>query len=63
MIGGAEGQAKVKEMLVPFIVGCIVVFGGFAFWKIALQVGQKLEDAAYVKQDDSIQIAYIENID
>ena len=45
MIGGAEGQAKVKEMLVPFIIGCVVVFGGFAIWKIALTVGSQLEDA------------------
>lgn len=43
MMGGAEGQAKVKEMLLPFIVGCIIVFGGFGFWKIAITVGQKLE--------------------
>lgn len=43
MIGGAEGQAKVKEMLVPFIAGCIIVFGGFGFWKIAVTIGNKLE--------------------
>lgn len=43
MIGGAEGQAKVKEMLIPFVVGCIIVFAGFGFWKIAIQVGKKLE--------------------
>lgn len=43
MTGGAEGQAKVKEMILPFVVGCIIVFGGFGFWKIAVTVGQKLE--------------------
>lgn len=43
MMGGAEGQAKVKEMIIPFIVGCIIVFGGFGFWKIAITVGEKLE--------------------
>ena len=53
MIGGAEGQAKVKEMLVPFVVGCIVVFGGFGFWKIALTVGQKIEDAEPNRYDFS----------
>lgn len=45
MIGGAEGQAKVKEMLIPFVVGCIIVFGGFGFWKIAVSIGNKVEDA------------------
>lgn len=53
MMGGAEGQAKVKEMLVPFIVGCIVVFGGFGFWKIAITVGQKLEDSTTTQYDFS----------
>lgn len=45
MMGGAEGQAKVKEMLIPFVVGCVIVFGGFGIWKIALSVGQQLESA------------------
>lgn len=48
MLGGAEGQAKVKEMLVPYIIGCIVVFGGFGFWKIALKIGKSLETATYI---------------
>ena len=43
MISGAEGQAKIKEMLVPFIAGCIIVFGGFGFWKVAVTIGEKLE--------------------
>ncbi len=43
MMGGAEGQAKVKEMLLPFVVGCIIVFGGFGFWKIAITIGEKFE--------------------
>lgn len=43
MIGGAEGQAKVKEMLVPFVVGCVVVFGGFGIWKIAVNIGSNIE--------------------
>lgn len=45
MLGGAEGQAKVKEMLIPFVVGCVIVFGGFGFWKIALTVGNKIDNA------------------
>ncbi len=55
MMGGAEGQAKVKEMLVPFIVGCVIVFGGFGFWKIAITVGQKLENSSTTYQPDFSQ--------
>jgi len=42
--GGAEGQAKVKEMLIPFVAGCIIVFGGFTIWKLALTIGNQIEN-------------------
>ena len=44
MLSEAEGQAKVKEMLIPFVIGCIVVFGGFGIWKIALSLGSDVKD-------------------
>ncbi len=43
MLSEAEGQAKVKEMLIPYIIGCIVVFGGFGIWKLALELGKNIE--------------------
>lgn len=54
MVGGAEGQAKVKEMLIPFVVGCVVVFGAFGIWKIALTIGQRLEGPSTGAQGTSI---------
>ena len=36
MIGSVEEKAQIKDALVPFIIGCIVVFGAFGFWKIAV---------------------------
>lgn len=56
IIGGAEGQAKVKEMMLPYIVGCIIVFGGFGLWKIAVTVGDNLENAnssSYTKDEST----------
>ena len=50
MVGGAEGQAKVNEMLVPFVVGCIIVFGGFGLWKVAVTIGEKLEGTETIEQ-------------
>lgn len=38
MTGSIEEQAKVKESLVPYIAGCIVIFGAFTIWKIVLEV-------------------------
>ena len=38
MTGGIEEQAKVKESLIPYIAGCIAVFGAFTIWKVVLEV-------------------------
>lgn len=38
MMGGAEEKANVKELIVPYIVGCILVFGAFAIWKIVVTI-------------------------
>lgn len=36
MMESAEDKANVKEGLIPYIVGCIVVFGAFGIWKIVI---------------------------
>lgn len=36
--GSIEQKAKVKEMLIPFCVGCIVIFGAFGIWRIIVTV-------------------------
>lgn len=38
MIGTVEEQAKVKEMLMPYIIGCVVIFGAFGIWKLAINI-------------------------
>lgn len=34
--GSVEQKADVKKLLIPYIVGCVIVFGSFAIWKIAV---------------------------
>jgi len=36
MMSTAEGKAKVQEALVPYIAGCVVIFAGFAIWRIVI---------------------------
>ena len=36
MMASADDKAKVKEALVPYIIGCIVIFGAFTIWKIVV---------------------------
>lgn len=38
MTGSVEQKAKVKDALVPYIAGCIVVFGAFGIWKLVVTV-------------------------
>lgn len=40
MMGSIADQAKIKEGLLPFVIGCIVVFGAFGIWKIVANILQ-----------------------
>ena len=36
MLASAEDKAKVKESLIPYVAGCVVIFSGFVIWKLAI---------------------------
>lgn len=36
IIGSVEEQAKIKETIMPYIIGCIVIFGAFGIWKLMI---------------------------
>lgn len=38
MLSSVEEKAEVKAALVPFVIGCIVVFGAFGIWKIVILI-------------------------
>lgn len=42
MIASVEDKAKVKEALVPYIIGCAVILGAFTIWSIAVDIGQSI---------------------
>lgn len=39
MIGSIEEQAKIKEMLIPYVLGCFVIFGAFGIWRMVMALG------------------------
>lgn len=45
MTGSAEQKAKVKETLIPYVAGCIVVFGAFTIWKVIVTIIQSVPSA------------------
>ncbi len=38
MMASADDKAKVKESMVPYVVGCAVIYGAFGIWKIAIEI-------------------------
>lgn len=38
MIGSVEEKAEIKEKMIPYIIGCGVMFGAFAIWRIAMVI-------------------------
>lgn len=42
MTSSIEEKAEAKKLLVPYTVGCVVVFGGFAIWKIVVTILQNI---------------------
>jgi hypothetical protein len=38
MVASVDEKAKIKEQLVPYVLGCVVVFGAFGIWKLAVTI-------------------------
>lgn len=57
MLASVEDKAKIKEMLIPYIVGCVVLFGGFSIWKMVVDFGQET-DGDMAKDAQMSQTAY-----
>ena len=36
--GGISQKAKVKETLIPYVAGCIVIFGAFGIWRLVINI-------------------------
>lgn len=42
MTASAEDKAEVKQFLIPYVVGCVVVFGAFGIWKLVVTILQSV---------------------
>ncbi len=40
MTGSMDEKAKVKESLIPFVIGCVIIFGAFGIWKLIATILQ-----------------------
>lgn len=42
IMGSVEEKAKIKETLVPYVVGVFIIFAAFTIWKIAVNIGNEI---------------------
>ena len=38
MTGSVAQKSETKQLLLPYIVGCVVIFGAFGIWKIVVEL-------------------------
>lgn len=38
MIASAEDKAKIKESMIPYVIGCAVIYGAFGIWRITIEI-------------------------
>ena len=41
IISAADEKAKIKEALIAYFIGCVVIFGAFTIWKVLVDIGNK----------------------
>lgn len=41
MTGSLETQAKIKESLIPLIIGIVIIFGAFTIWEVIVNLMQE----------------------
>lgn len=56
ILGSVEGKVKVQEAMVPYIVGCFVVFGAFTIWGIAINTGNSIASNGKTLEQAAIDI-------
>lgn len=53
IIATAEEKAKLKEMIIPYILGCVIVFSAFSIWKTIVKIGSNIEPVAEEQNEES----------
>lgn len=49
IIGSVDEKAKIKETLVPYVIGVFIIFSAFGIWKIVMSIGNSFENARIEK--------------
>lgn len=53
MFGSVDEQAKIKETLVPYVIGVFVVFASFTIWKIVVNIGEDISPTPTISSENA----------
>ncbi len=53
MMGSVDEKAKIKETLIPYVIGVFVVFASFTIWKVVVELGNDISPTASVESINS----------
>lgn len=42
MMASAEDKAQIKEMLIPYVIGCVVIYGAVTIWMIVVKIMEQI---------------------
>ena len=56
IVASADEKAKVKEALMPYVIGCFIVFGSFTIWKMVVNIGNKVEQNIVSEYDKVAEV-------
>lgn len=43
IMGSVEEKAEIKQSLIPFVVGCVIIFGAFGIWKLVTNILETIQ--------------------
>lgn len=59
IMGSVEEKAKVKETLIPYVVGVFVIFAAFTIWKIVVSIGNEVAPTGSIQTIQTVDNNYV----
>lgn len=61
IVGSVDEKAKIKETLVPYIIGVCIIFGAFTIWKIVVTIGEQVSPTPNAPSAPAVNVGYCPN--
>ena len=58
IMGSVDEKAKIKETLVPYVIGVCIIFGAFTIWKIVVTIGEQVSPSPTISTQQVDETLY-----